>query len=285
MAEEKKTWWQKFLHWFSGGNYLDDMRNAKPIEDKSSPITALFNKYTGAALTGAEQEQNLWTAMREDTQAQRAVKDYQAAGLNPALMFQNGAGGDYASASAGNVAGSGTLTDLISALTLPLQIQQMKANIVKTKEDTESIKVQRSKTLQEVKNLEATLNEIKSRTDLNDTQQSNLVVIGSYLELMQQAALSKTWSEIDLNKSTRRRIDTLLPNEVEIQRMTIKDFKENWKKIEAEIQQIANQTKLLKEDLTNYAVNRLSGPVGDLFRAWLENNRDKDKDGRADDTF
>lgn len=140
-GRRKKTWWQKFLHWFSGGNYLDDMRNAKPIEDKSSPITALFNKYTGAALTGAEQEQNLWTAMRQDTQAQRQVKDYQAAGLNPAMMYQSGAGGQYASTSASGVSGSGTLSDLVQLFTLPLQLKQMQANIANTNANTDNIQL------------------------------------------------------------------------------------------------------------------------------------------------
>lgn len=98
-------------------------------------------KYFGTGLTDAEKEQNAYTAMREDTQAQRAVQDYQAAGLNPALMYQSGASGDYASQSAGNVAGSGSLGDLIQLFTLPMQLKQMQANINNTNANTDNIRL------------------------------------------------------------------------------------------------------------------------------------------------
>lgn len=181
-------------------------------------------KYFGTGLTDAEKEQNAYTAMREDTQAQRAVLDYQAAGINPALMYQSGAGGDYASPSAGSVAGTGSLGDLMSAFTLPLQIEQMKANIQATKENTNSERLRQQKLVQETQNLKHLANEILSRTDLNDAQREQILTVSMYLDRQLDADLRLREEDIKLKRSTRIRIDALLDGEKLLQSRQAEDY-------------------------------------------------------------
>lgn len=107
---------------------------AKAITGKDTPnfgsflgsvASSLSGKYLGTQLTGAEKEANEWTAQREDTYHQRTVADMQAAGLNPALMYGNGASG--ASPSASVAPGSADPMSLIQLAMLPEQLKQMKA--------------------------------------------------------------------------------------------------------------------------------------------------------------
>lgn len=87
--------------------------------------SSISGKYLGTHLTGAEREANEWTAQREDTFHQRTVADMQAAGLNTALMYGNGASG--ASPSASVSPGSADPMSLIQLVMLPEQLKQMKA--------------------------------------------------------------------------------------------------------------------------------------------------------------
>lgn len=275
----------KVLKWTPAGIVHQLLGKALPgvQEYADNAINSFFNKTTGAGLTGAEKEANAYTAMREDTQAQRAVQDYQAAGLNPAMMYQSGAGGDYASASAQGVAGSGSFGDIVNAMTLPLQIEQLKANIINTRERSKNLEQERDRILEQTKVLHEQIQEVKSRVDLTDTQQITLAETSKYIDLREQAALRKTDAEINLTFATRKRIDALLEGEKLLQSRTLEDFLYKWKKVEAEIQELAARTDMESRDLEDYAVNHMNtGIVADLMRAWLEAVKDQDHDGRPD---
>ena len=133
-----------------GGHFDKDSQSYKllsnvPLSSNSGSttgdvISSLVNKYTGAGLTGAEVAQNEWTAEREDTRYQRVVADMQSAGLNPALMYANGSSAPSVNSSAGGVAGSGSLSDFLQLLMMPLQMKAAKADIDKTKAETDNIK-------------------------------------------------------------------------------------------------------------------------------------------------
>lgn len=289
-TDKKETGFRKFINWMFGGNLRRTVTDpasvgAKPSTDSSNnPLESVINKYTGTGLTGAEREQNEWTAQREDTQAQRQVKDLMKAGLNPALMYQNGAGGDYASASAGGVAGSGSLQELVTVMTLPLQLEQMRANIVATKENTNSTKLQQKKIIEETRNLQATYNEILSRTDLTDSQREMLVSQSQYIDRQLEAQLRKTEAETALTAAQKRRVDELLAGEKLLQSREAENYLRGWEELKERIKKYAAEIKLSERDLEDYALNRLNtGIVQDIFRAWRESKLDKDGDGKRDE--
>lgn len=119
----------------------------------------LYNKYTGAGLTPAEREANEfthneriesqdWTAEREDTEMQRRMDDYRAAGINPMMAA---AGGVSSSSSGGQSVSpsTGSLSDLFQMALLPAQMEVMQA---------------------QAKNLEASAGEKRTKSDLNEAK-------------------------------------------------------------------------------------------------------------------
>lgn len=111
----------------------------------------------GFHLTDAQVEQNEFNAEQaniaynrqlymDSTKMQRAVQDYQAAGLNPYAL----AGGSMPApsapqASAGSIA-SPSLSDVLQLVSLPMQLKAMKAQIKNTEADTEKKGAEKSKT-------------------------------------------------------------------------------------------------------------------------------------------
>lgn len=108
------AFFDKILKWFT---------QRAPIT--SNVVSSAAGKYLGTNLTGAEREANEWTAMREDTFHQRNVAGMQAAGLNPALMYQNG--GSTPNPSASVAPGSADPMSLVQLAMLPAQLKQMSA--------------------------------------------------------------------------------------------------------------------------------------------------------------
>lgn len=105
-------------------------------------LGSAVNKYTGAGLTGAEQEANQfsaeeaqkqrdWETEMSNTAYQRQVADMRAAGLNPALMY-GGAGSSGASTPSGSAASSVSPSggfDLISSIMDMALLGAQKSNL------------------------------------------------------------------------------------------------------------------------------------------------------------
>lgn len=104
-------------------------------------IGSIWNKYTGAGLTGAEKAQQQYTTSeRESAQAfeermsntafQRQVADMQKAGVNPALLYGSGANGASTPSSSG-ASSSGfsptSMSDLIQLLTVRKEMKKLDA--------------------------------------------------------------------------------------------------------------------------------------------------------------
>lgn len=143
LAELRNTGVGQFIHNLSQG-----VQNG---------FSSLYNKYTGAGLTGAEQAfMQYQTSERMEAQQfekemsssafQRQVADMQAAGLNPALMYGSGSNGASTPSSSGQTApgySPASMSDLFQLLTLKKQMkildaqaENIEATTDKTKQDT-----------------------------------------------------------------------------------------------------------------------------------------------------
>lgn len=209
------------MSWFT--NLLVSVLSRKGASDSRSYLKnqaeSLLNKYTGAGLTGAEQEANQFTAEQMDLANQRNVFNYQnryqwevadmeKAGLNPALLYGGSSGaGSVGSASAGSSvspAGNG-LSDLIGSI---MDIALLKAQIANINADTrnksseaagreienqfkpellatdlEQGKVNIENTKAGIDLILAQLSEVASRTDLNSAQANEARVLASESEI------------------------------------------------------------------------------------------------------
>lgn len=89
--------------------------------------SSYLNSVSGAHLTGSQVEANEMQMQNVEDQFQRQVTGMQAAGLNPALMYQNGASGSAPSAPANSA--NASLSDLMQVAMLPMQMKMMNQQI------------------------------------------------------------------------------------------------------------------------------------------------------------
>lgn len=112
------------------------------------------NKLFGTGLTNSQKASNAfaaaeaqktrdWQTVLANTAHQREVADMQAAGINPALVYGSGASGapTPSGATASPVSADNGLSfqDIVSMLTLPMQLSQMAANVANTRASTSNI--------------------------------------------------------------------------------------------------------------------------------------------------
>lgn len=153
---------------------VNQIQNAIGTHELAPQLTnqfqSLLNRTTGASLTGAQHEQNAFQERMANTTYQRGVVDMQNAGLNPALMYGSGASASPAPSGASADTGQG-FADLVAALSLPLQLKQMRANIANTAADIALKREQQSNIAANTQNVSAdTQNKLVS----NEQKQLNL---------------------------------------------------------------------------------------------------------------
>lgn len=147
-------------------------------------LTSLVNTYTGAHLTGSQIEANEMSMQNVEDQYQRQVTGMQKAGINPALMYQNGATGTAPAVQGSQ--GTASMSELMNAMLLKKQADLLDSQKRKTDtesdniaEDTERMKLLNRyypevtetnlrKTLSEIGVNEETMYNLISRTGLNE---------------------------------------------------------------------------------------------------------------------
>lgn len=140
---------------------------------------SLFNKYTQAGLTGAQIEQNEMSMQNAEDIYQRQVTGMQKAGLNPALMYQNGASVNASDAPSQNEGMS--MSELIQALLLPAQSRLIDA---------------------QADNLEADSDKKRTETETERIKQATMSLALEYYPSIQEATLDEVYSRIGLNWSS-----------------------------------------------------------------------------------
>lgn len=202
---------------------------------------------TNAELTGAQREQNQFNSeeaekarqfseMQRQTQYQTAVSDMQAAGLNPAMMYQ-GAGQAASPTASPQASGNGSpsgnrIADLVSMLPALAQLKQVEAETKKTEAEANFIDIQsdempklwqstRALNEAQVDNLLQAMEESKSRVLLNgkemDVKDAQIAVYGSEVSLneaREAEANAKAW----LDNMSAEQVRQLTPVLVQLNR-------------------------------------------------------------------
>lgn len=129
-----KHGYSRFSHWLGlngkpiGEAISDAFDNLMTGDTElSKHFSSFMNQLTGAHTTGMMQEQNEMQMQNVEDKFQREVAGMDKAGLNPALMYQNGASG--AAPSAPTNTASGSLSDIMQIAMLPLQMKMMDTQI------------------------------------------------------------------------------------------------------------------------------------------------------------
>lgn len=135
-----------------------------PSDDRYTNVSGMLDnvlaRISGSRLSDAEREANAFTAAREDlawerqmyasnTAYQRQVADMQAAGLNPMLALGAGGASSPSVSSSGSVSpagGSMNLGTLLSLVTLPSQLKNMKAEREVMNANAENIRAKTDET-------------------------------------------------------------------------------------------------------------------------------------------
>lgn len=179
MLKFLKNLWKSF----TGGNGLSDILG--------SGARNWIKSQTGSGLTDADKEANAQSMQNAEDIYQRQVSGMQKAGLNPALMYQNGASGSAPEASVSQNAA--TMSDMMQLFLLPMQRKMMKAQI---------------------DNIGADSDKKRAETDTEKLRAENLGLINQYYPELTESTINKIASEIGVNLAdiNQKEVQTALTN-------------------------------------------------------------------------
>lgn len=251
-------------------------------------LTSYLNSKTGASLTGAQREQNVfnaeqaaidrgWQERMSNSAYQRAVVDMGAAGLNPALMYGSGAA---ASTPSGAVASGGSpgVSSELGLMSLIMQSRLKKQELKNAKE----IAKDQSDTAVEVAEINAGVgehaNEIREK-ELNQRiiearSKTKLEEEQAKTEESKRAAIEK---QMFLDEATAERIKELLPYEKAY--MTADTADKRWS-AELNMVKAGLQNSLISNGLVHYMMEnyRLGTDISELKRDIMKLSYDFEKD-------
>lgn len=189
-------------------SFLDE-----PFTQINGLVDSFINSTFKSGRTQQQIEQDAYTAEREDTQVQRRVSDMQAAGLNPALMYQNGGSSPSVNTAASD-SGSSGLSDLLQLAMLPLQMRQVNADISNTNAQAELASAEAARTRQQ-KDFEAELQPllVEAKKESNNLTRAERNKINAQLdEISANAVKLREEANTEIEKQAYYGAQTILAN-------------------------------------------------------------------------
>lgn len=186
---QSKSFWTRFVGSLNnlfnpGHNWMD--YDTAPDAGPSDPLGSLFNRFTEAGLTGQQVAQNELSMQNAEDIYQRQVSGMQKAGLNPALMYQNGSSASAPDAPSAS-SGGASMSELMQLVLMPMQKRLLDA---------------------QVDNLYAAADQKRAETETEGLRQESLRLANSYYPATQEATLDEIFSRIGVNWSHASREDS-----------------------------------------------------------------------------
>lgn len=160
------------------------------------------------------------------------------------------------------------------------QVSNIQADTAKKGEETLEVTKRREKIQADIELARQELQNKLAEEGLTKAKKEEIERNLAWLDRINEAAIAMQEAETALKQSQKKRIEELLEGEKLLQIKTAEDFDHKWKKIDAEIAKLAEETGLLKKDIENYALNHASnGFMGsglslqNLFRVFTSGNR------------
>lgn len=145
-----EKWLRRFVKNYGGQDFSDGQmtfsHTGETGFDKfANGLDNLWKGITGSGVTQRDVEMNQMNMQNVEDTAAAQVKGYEKAGVNPALMYSGGASNSAPTASSSPTTGS--MSELMQAIMMPMQMKMMnaqignvKANTSKTLAESEQIK-------------------------------------------------------------------------------------------------------------------------------------------------
>lgn len=163
-----KNGFTRFVGWL---NSLLNENHAWFDYDKMGSMTdSLANRYTDSAPTSGEVQRNEMQMQNIEDSYQRQVSGMQKAGLNPALMYQSGVGGNAPSVQTGS-SSPASMSELMQLMMLPKQLRMLDA---------------------QTRNIDA-----DSEKKIADTEHVKQII--EWYPNVSEGTVAKLWSEVGLN--------------------------------------------------------------------------------------
>lgn len=138
------------------------------------------------------------------------------------------------------------------------QVSNIQADTAKKNNENLTETQRREKLLADTANAKQQLQNMIAQEGLTESQREEIDKRISWIDRVNEAAVSEKEAAAELSKSQKKRIDELLEGEKQIQIKTLDDFDKRWKEIEAKCKLLAQQEKLAEKDILNYALNHAS---------------------------
>lgn len=243
----------------------------------------IFNKVSGQHLTGAEREANAFSAQQaqlardyetqmSNTAYQRGVVDMQNAGVNPALMYGQGAAPASTPSSPSPTSTNPEGSDPIGMIGLIKSMAMMPYEIKEAKAHARLMEEQGSKVHEEINNVKEEFKEIQARVRATNANAEAQETVNKFLnEQESYRTQSLMWDAKNRHqeyKNAKQTLNNLKANELQTIMNTVQSYAETMHEVtktaltakeidecDARIKNLNAATGLLGKDAANYIFN------------------------------